>query len=148
MQTIESIDDLLDEIAGEFADMDWRPWLANSMRGIEAEHEVMFAEQRDPAFDDWVPLAPSTVRRKGNSTILVETGALKASLTKPGAGIREMFQEGENIGLVFGTDVPYSIYHIRGGPRLPIRDHVGLPLTRFEQFVGDACDHALAELKQ
>lgn len=142
------LDALFQGVVDDFQKIDWRPWLTKTMRAVEQEHAQMWGEQRDPAGDPWKPLARSTVRRKGHSTILVETGRLRASMTQPNAGVREMFQEGGNIGLIVGTDVPYSIYHLRGTSRMPKRDHVGIPLKTFEGFVGDACDFALKELAQ
>jgi phage gpG-like protein len=142
------LDALFQGVVNDFESINWRPWLTKTMRAVETEHAQMWGQQRDPAGEPWKKLAPSTVRRKGHSTILVETGRLRRSLTTPNDGVREMFQEGGNIGLIFGTDVPYSIYHLRGGERLPKRDHVGLPLPMFEGFVGDACDFALKELAQ
>ncbi len=142
------LEELFAGVLHDFEQLDWGPWLTGSMRSIEQEHQLMWGEQRDPAGDPWAALAPSTVRAKGHSTILVETGRLRASLTNPNEGIREMFQENGNIGLVFGTDVPHSLYHIRGTSRMPKRDHVGIGLGTFERMVDTACDHALAELSQ
>lgn len=58
----------------------------------------------------WPPLADSTVARKGHSTILVDTGDLKASITDPGRAMQIHGVEAE-----YGTDVEYAIYHQDGG---------------------------------
>ncbi len=94
-----------------------------------------FLDGEKRRFDDegpgWAPLAPSTVARKGFATILVETGALKASLTEdkaPGAVYREMPD-----GLEMGTDyrsprqggrwasVALASFHQFGTRRMPAR---------------------------
>lgn len=58
----------------------------------------------------WPALAESTVRAKGHSTILVDTGKLKASLVDP-------YQAMKIMGVVaeYGTDVPYAYFHQSGG---------------------------------
>lgn len=59
---------------------------------------------------EWPPLAPSTVARKGHSTILVDTGALRASLVDPGSAMRIMGVDAE-----YGTNIGYAFYHQDGG---------------------------------
>ena len=52
--------------------------------------QTQFAQGQDPYGKGWAPLAPSTIKRKGHSSILVETGKLAAStvaISMSGAGI-------------------------------------------------------------
>lgn len=81
-------------------------------------------EQWDSAgHGEWVPLADSTVRQKGHSEILVDTGDLRASLVDPNraadTGPRHMS---------WGTDIEYAHWHQDGGgtagrpPKRPILD--------------------------
>lgn len=51
---------------------------------------TQFANGQDPYGKGWAPLAPSTIRQKGHSSILVDTGKLAAStiaVPMSGAGI-------------------------------------------------------------
>ena len=77
------------------------PWL-------EAVHQEYFSGARGPDRTAWPPLAPSTIRKKGHSTILVDTRALIASLTGTAPQAIRKVEQGM---LEFGTGVPYSIYH-------------------------------------
>lgn len=47
---------------------------------------------------DWTPLAPSTVKMKGNSTVYVETGSLKNGLT-----VRKIKSSADNLVLFVGA---------------------------------------------
>lgn len=52
--------------------------------------QSQFAQGQDPYGKDWAPLMPSTIKRKGHSSILVEKGKLAAStvaIPMSGAGI-------------------------------------------------------------
>jgi len=68
----------------------------------------------------WKPLAATTIARKGSSTILVDTAALKASLTEEGAA--DHFEQILGEELVFGTYDSKAGYHRRGTSRMPARD--------------------------
>jgi phage gpG-like protein len=68
----------------------------------------------------WEPLAPTTIARKGSSTILVDTGALRDSLTEEGAA--DHFEQILGEELVFGTYDSKAGYHRRGTSRMPARD--------------------------
>lgn len=75
----------------------------------------------------WKPLAPSTVRRKKSSKILVESGALERSLTGVAPGkIREAHRHSAR----YGTAVHYAKYH-HGGNGVPRRRIVAV--TRIDR---------------
>ncbi len=60
-------------------------------RALETRWRASYAAGTDPYGKPWAPLKPSTVRRKGHATILVETGEtfdLTRVLALPGAGIK------------------------------------------------------------
>lgn len=64
----------------------------------------------------WAPLAASTIKRKGHSMILVDTGRLRRSISFK--TIRSMI-DGYIVDI--GTNVPYARYHQHGGKNLPKR---------------------------
>jgi phage gpG-like protein len=74
----------------------------------------------------WKRLAPSTIERKGHDTILVDTGALKASVTEAGAPFQILDFDKE--GLNFGTDRPWAFVHQYGRVDKTI---VARPFLRF-----------------
>ena len=61
----------------------------------------------------WKKLKDDTIKRKGSTEILVETGALKASLTRPGAQY-QVLSYGNGHQIEFGTDHPYALFHDEG----------------------------------
>lgn len=76
-----------------------------------------FYSQETSLFDKapWTPLKPETEVRKarlygGPSRILVATGALLGSLTKQGA--EGNIHDVRDDGAVFGSRVPYGIFHV------------------------------------
>jgi phage gpG-like protein len=87
--------------------------IAEALRKTEAR---LFEEEGG---GHWPPLAGSTIAAKGNSRILVETGALMRSLTEDGAGHVEHVGGDE---LVFGTTDPKAKWHRSGTSRMPKRD--------------------------
>jgi len=65
-------------------------------------------------------VAEGTVRRKrGRGSILVDSGALRGSLTQ--AGHPEQIVELGRDSLLYGTRVPYARFHQRGTRRMPAR---------------------------
>lgn len=152
MLTIENqadLDDLFADVVADFRTLRMQPFLDGAQRIVEDFHGTLFANQQSPAGSQWAALSPATIARKGHATILFETGRLKGSLTQPnhGDGIRSTWDEWpNNAGLIFGTDVPYSQFHLFGTQRLPVRDHLGLNEVTLNQLVDRAADHAVAEL--
>lgn len=112
-------------------------------RDLEEKHQEYFDTAKGPSGDSWPPLAPSTVRRKGHDTILVDTGRLRSSLTgKSSDAIRDVFSEGRNQGMTFGTSVEYAIFHQEGTGRIPQRAHVGVT----EKMVDDLADKIASDI--
>jgi len=75
----------------------------------------------------WKPLTPATTDQKARygfpSSILVRTGLLKESLL---GGNPWSIESVKPLELKLGTKVPYSIYHQKGGGRLPERPIIQL----------------------
>lgn len=79
---------------------------------------ALHAQQRDPWGAAWKPLAPATVRKKGHSRILIDTGRMLSSYSYR--------VEGDSVR--FGPRVPYARFHQFGTARIPRR--AVLPLDR------------------
>lgn len=139
-----------DSVRADFERIRFEPVLRRGFQMFAQDHSVMFAEQREPAQGPaWKPLAPSTIRRKGHDTILVETGRLRGSLTseRHSDGIREIFDNWPDKSVaIFGTDVPYAQYHMQGNERMPARPHVGTSEQTVDKLTDDAANHAVSEL--
>lgn len=119
--------------------MEPRPLLEAFAQQLEAIFgEIFAAEGRG----QWPPLAPATVKKKGNSTIGRETDAMMESLTSEGSegALREIFGD----ELIFGTNltnddgVPYPAIFNDGNDNQPARPLFALEekdLRRFTKAV-------------
>lgn len=113
---------------------------------LETKHKERFEAQTDPGGVAWKPLSPRTVREKGHDTILVRTGRLKASLVgRSSDSVREVSERGR--GALFGSRVPYSIFHMTGGRHLPRREHVGMIDDTALILVNSVADESVESLK-
>lgn len=101
-------------------------------------HAAYFASETTPDGTAWPELSQATIDRKGHDTILVDTGRLRESLTGGSSdSILDIYDEGTNKGLVFGTEVEYSQYHN------PARAHVGINEKTLDQLAEEVVDEAL-----
>lgn len=148
----EQIDDIrflggvYQDIENQYNEIDYSQTLADFLPVLEEQHETFFDNEKGPSGSPWPELSPVTVKRKGHDKILYETGRLKASLTGPGTdSIREISDQGD--GLLFGTEVPYSIFHQRGGPNLPQREHIGTNDQKLNDLLDNIADHTVEQLK-
>ena len=95
---------------------------------LEQDHSLFFREEKNPQGKPWAALRQSTIARKGDDTILVDTGRLRDSL-------RKIVEKRDRIALLFDTKVPYSIFHMEKGPHgRPARIHVGITKNRADTF--------------
>lgn len=142
------LDQLYASVARDFADTSYTAYLHDVLRRLAKLHKQYFDAEQNPIGAAWPALAPSTIARKGHSTILFESGRLKASLTQgTGDSVADVFQEGSNAGMTFGTTVPYSIFHDRATDNRPARRHVGIDAKVLDSIAQGAVDVALARLK-
>lgn len=106
-----------------FADKidDWTPaWNLIAEDFYEME-ENLFNSQGASGIRGWAPLAPSTLRRKKGPSILVETGALRKSLTKPGGtNIRKLSRTEARLG----SRDPKVAFHFFGTRTMPRREPI------------------------
>ena len=90
--------------------------------GIYLHRRVLegFERQRDPWGRPWEPLSPETVRRKGSSRILEDTGRLRQSIAWRTLG---------RDAVVVGTNVEYAPVHQFGSDERHIPARPFLPLA-------------------
>ncbi len=74
----------------------------------------------------WAALAPSTVKRKGHPTILVDTGNLAAS----------MFHDVSGMAVVYGAQSKIAVYH-QYAVRIPRREPVALTRQDLDSLKAD-----------
>ena len=111
-----------------------------------ADYEAgMFAGEFDSNLNDWPALKPSTIARKGNDRILVETGALRASLVSVG-GPGNISATAPR-GMLFGTEVEYAIFHQEGTRKMPARPPVGMSEETLDRAVERIADSAVEKMK-
>lgn len=83
-----------------------------SLDMMEVEKRIWTSKGRRGG-NPWPALAPSTVEKKGGrTTILVDTGQLKRSVTEPGAPWQILEMSRYSLG--FGTDRPWAFTHQYG----------------------------------
>lgn len=132
MSEYESFEDLGKDIAAiveKARSGDYSEALDESVGILQDFERTLFLEQRDPKGVPWKSLAYSTIKAKGHSTILVDTGKLYESLTTPSGTEDTVWMTGDT-WLTFGTSLEYAHYHqdgvvIDGVMVLARRTHVG-----------------------
>ena len=133
-------------VENDWRDATFKPVLEQAVKDLENDHQGFFDAAQDATGAPWPPLAPATVRRKGHDTILVETGALRKSLTsKGGDAIREIFDEPQE-GFSFGTSDPKAPFHQAGTERMPARPPVGMTEERLDQICDEIADSMVDQL--
>lgn len=128
----------------DIRDSKWDTILDDLIPELERLHATYFSSQTAPDGSPWKALSPFTVARKGFRRILDDTGSLRASLTGRRKGaIRRV----RNRELVFGTSVPYAVFHQKGfrnartNRGVSARPHVGIGeegVKRISEKVADA----------
>ncbi len=139
------------DVQHDFEAIDYVPVLQQELELMADLHDRFWGTNTGPDGSVWPPLAPSTVQRKGFSRILVETGALEASLTsrgKPPNSIRDIVENNHGAEAFFGTYVPYSGYHDTATAHRPARVHVGLTDQFVDRSAEHAVDYALEQLRK
>jgi phage gpG-like protein len=141
---------VVERVLSRFADDLAVPTVAlQAIAGIMREEtEAQFDTEGEHASGGWKPLARSTLERKErlglDHRILRATGRLFESLTQQAAPDHIERLSGDS--LVFGSAVPYGIYHQSSRPRtrLPYRPPVALNAEAKKRIVKTA-QRALVE---
>lgn len=105
--------------------------IADDLREMFARQ---FATEGAAGGTPWAPLAASTLRKRRGGGILVETGALRGSLVDEGAPGH--VEESDGLQLLFGTDLPYAVFHQTGTRRMPARPILAIPDDRAKAWLG------------
>lgn len=135
------------QIETDFESLDLKPVLEAELGVLEKLHEDYFFDAQDPGGASWPALAPSTIARKGHSTILIDSGRLLASLTQPGPeAVRQVHGGNGAFELVFGTAVPYSVFHDEATANRPARRHVGWSDETLDELTMQTLDGAIGEM--
>lgn len=147
--TQAELDDLFAGVGQSLAAADWRPYLQVELDTMRASTAQGFASEQAPDGSKWAPLAPSTVKRKGFDTILVETDRLRRSVAgETGDSIAEIDQFENMWAVTFGSEVPYGVEHLTGRDNMPARVWLGLTAATLDKSVDRALDFAMAVLRE
>ena len=148
---INSEDELplvIEGVADQLFAMDYTPLLEQELSRMAQEHRTYFATETGPDGGQWRDNAPSTIDQKKHSLILRGKRSnrfrLSQSLMLEGAhsmgdAIREAWNTGGGSYLVFGTEVPYSIFN-------EDRPHVGLRMSFVDSMVERVADFTVRQL--
>jgi len=131
---------IFDELSRQFNEISYvEPLTAFQHELAEGERQA-FASGVSPGGDIWPLNAPSTVRMKGHSQVLVDTGRLGLSLTSV-EGPGNISVIGER-GSIFGTDVEYSIFNMERRP------HVGTNEAGVDKLSSMLADYVVESLRE
>jgi hypothetical protein len=145
----EGLKELYANIGEDFKTINYQNYLKAELKELEKQHAGYWERDAGPDDQAWPELAPSTIKRKGHDTILVDKRRLKPSLAqRTGDSIRETYDEGANKGLTFGTEVPYSAAHDQDVGNRPARRHVGTNENHLQKMTERAADYTLNDLKK
>lgn len=133
--TPEQLPGLFAEIGREVARMDFSESLRFIGVDLRLDHEGFFDREASPAGLPWKPLSPLTIAAKGHSTILVDTGEMKNSVTVKGHP--NAIQRIAGNELVWGTRDPKAAKHQYG---------IGVPQRSFVGFTPNRVDGAAEEI--
>ena len=133
------------DVEQQIASVDYRPVLEVFQSDIASGEALTFAAQSTPDGDAWPALAPSTVKRKGNSKILFATGSLMASLVNVGG--EGNVHSVDSRQLVFGTDVKYAVFHETGTAKFPQCFFVGISDETLQSLVEKIADATVEQMK-
>jgi HK97 gp10 family phage protein len=100
---------------------------------VAAAAEMIAQEARDMIGHPnpgWPPLSPSTIARKGRDTPLLDTGAMRASISSDGP-----YKEGDAIVAYAGATDRKAQWHEFGTSRIPPRPFIGMATEAKRQAI-------------
>lgn len=150
IRTQADMDRLFAGIVDSFESISWEGWMQQKMRQMEAIHETYWQSQAGPTGAPWPANAPSTIKRKKHSVILVDKLVLRPAMTKPFAegAIRMTIDQWPKATMIFGNDLFYSPIHNEGLLGQKKREHIGVTIPFFETMASSATDHAFERIKK
>jgi len=140
------LDEIVLDISGDFNAIDYEPVMIASLELIADGEKAAFDSGSSPGGEPWTPNAPSTIEKKGHGIVLFETGALEQSLVEVGA--ENNIHETSHRGLLFGTELPYSIFNQEGTSRIPARPHVGMNEQLVDAITEEIAEFTVEQLKE
>jgi len=120
---LKGVDEFLRRLT-QYFDTGLRKALEEFAEELRKETKQRFFTKTDPEGNAWKPLAPSTVKRKGHSSQLIETGNL----------LRSINTEVEDGEVRIGTNVFYGRFQEEGTVRIPKRSYLGVTKSTVEKF--------------
>ena len=90
------------------------------LQEVTEVERAIFSSQGRRGGGSWEHLKPSTIKKKGHSTILLHTGRLRDSMTIP-KNPDQIFRVTAD-GFIFGSRVPWAGAHDRGEGGMPRRE--------------------------
>jgi phage gpG-like protein len=126
--------------AGDFSKV-----LTEFNKRLAVDHAGYFNSQSSPSGEGWAALSPVTVKKKGHSVILFETGALRDSLTS--IGTANNISTVAERGSLFGTSDEKSLFHTLGTAKMPKREHVGTNDDAVDDLADAVGNHIVESLK-
>jgi hypothetical protein len=105
-----------------------------SQDAMHVEAKLFYSQGRRGG-GSWKQLAPSTVRQKGSSAILIDTQDLLRSLSRPGAEYQILDFTEDSFEL--GTDRPWAYTHQegRGVPKREFLQFTEGDLTKWQRWI-------------
>jgi len=140
-----SFGSILQQLENQLNRADYTDPMKTLEQGLAEAHARFFANSVDPNGTLWEPLAASTVAAKGHDTILIDTKALGQSVSDINNG--HHLGGVSSRGLLFGSDVPYGIWHMRGTSRMPARPWLGVDTETLQDGCYLVADHSVEVLK-
>jgi phage gpG-like protein len=153
LNSLEDLQELYDGVAEDFNKLDYTEWMKAELVKLADWEQSLFDTATAPDGAAWPPLAPSTIKRKGHATILVDTTRLRRSLTFKGTAsndeaVREANQTDTAAYLAFGSLVPYGPSHDESVGNRPARRHVGINEQYLDKMVERVADYTVKELAE
>jgi phage gpG-like protein len=132
------------EAASIVAGLDFTDVLNDFRYDIANEKSAAFANQSTPDGEVWASLSKTTQKRKGLSPILVNTGALRASLVDVDGA--ETISELTSHELVAGTAIDYATFHETGTKFMPARPIIGTSTATLDRLAARVADATVAAI--
>lgn len=140
------IPSLFSDLSRSVSELDFDPIMIATLELLAEGEEQAFNAGANPSTGEaWVPNAESTIKRKGHGIVLFEAGALEESLI--GVGNEGNIHETSHRGLLFGTDIPYSLFNQEGTSRIPARPHVGMNPKLIDFVAEEVLESAIEQLR-
>lgn len=144
LSSFAEIESIFHDVEQVVQDADYTTDLETGEQWLAEQHAGQFAGEFDSNLESWSPLKESTVKKKGHDRILVEHGALMASLVSVGGpgNIHGAMPR----GMLFGTDVEYAIFHQNGTGKMSARPPVGLSEETLDKLTNRIADSTVEKL--